>query len=54
MKVKSLSPDTMCCQLAGGQHKSRTKIDSEFENNAISYTTFAGRLTMSAGPIIHV
>ena len=54
MKIKNLSPDTTCCQLASGQHKSHTKIESEFENNAISHTTFVERLTMLAGPIIHV
>ena len=54
MKIKCLSPGTTCCQLADGQHKSHTKIDSEFENNAIGHMTFAGRPTMSARPIIHV
>ena len=54
MNIKGLSPDTTGCWLASGQHKSCTKIDSEFEHNAISHTTFVGRLTMLAGPTIHV
>ena len=54
MNIKSLSPNTMWCQVASGQHKSRTKMDSEFENNAIGHTIFVGRPTMLAGPTIHV
>ena len=38
---------------ASGRHKSHTKIDFFFKKNAVSHTTFAGRLTKSAGLIVH-
>ena len=44
----------MQCWSADGQHQSRTKMCSEFENNAISHTTFVGSQPMSAGLTIHV
>ena len=35
---------------ANGQHKSRTKKCLEFENNAVSHTTFSAQLTCWPGP----
>ena len=52
--VNYLKPDSMQCWLANGQHQSHTKKCLEFENNTISHTTFAGRLTMLTGLTIHV
>ena len=55
MNIKSLSLTP--CDVdwpTGSQHKSHTKIDSEFEKNAIGHMTFAGRPTMLAGLIVHV
>ena len=39
-------------QLAGGQHKSGTKINFFFKKNVVSHTTFAGRPTKMARLIV--
>ena len=38
--------------MAGGQHKSHTKITFFFEKNVVDCTTFAGQPTELAGPIV--
>ena len=40
-------------QLAGGQHKSHTKIAFFFKKNVVNHLTFAGQPTGSARPIVH-
>ena len=39
-------------QLANGQHKSHTKIDSESKKKAVDHTTFVEQLTKSVGLIV--
>ena len=54
MNIKSLSLTPCDVTQPVADTKVIQKIDSEFEKNAIGCTTFAGRPTMSAGPIVHV